>query len=756
MKRSKHPSPDKFIYLLGLIFTLAWTSPAYTSHDKRADAEALTHSLVGLNNAYQKAAPNAKSAALQKLIDTTVERQAQLAELIKTDPDAVLRVALPERVRKQMPAQVQSSLEQHVDLEGELEVVYEDYEDGSYRLRHTLNAQGNQVALHFKSPPMGLLSNTQAAVSGVLVDDAMAVESGEDDVLMLALDGGADGGTNNGSVVSLSNTFGQQRTAVILVNFPTNPSEPWTVMEAEDVVFGAVNDYILENSYGQTSLAGDVFGWFTIPVDPSGCPTSMIALEAGQFVEATGADLSTYDRLIYAFPDIGCSWGAEASVGGEQTRAFFDGTLMSDNAVGHEIGHNFGLYHSHRMHCGDVVVADSGCNVAEYGDVLDRMGGSAGHFNSFQKERLGWLEYSASPPVVTAETSGSYQLEPVSKQANGVKALRVLQSVDPVSGQRTWYYLETRQAVGFDSWLIDSSYADSVLDGLVIRLGTESDPDSSFLLDMTPGSQKYDMYDLALPLGAGYTDASAGVTISLDEINAEGATVNVSFGQQTCVRADPSVSLSPSSGEWVAPGTPVNYTVNVSNNDGNACSDVTFELTAQLLADWTATFTDPSISLAPGTSFSSSLTVTSSLTAIDGVYDIGVTATQVTHPANSGMDNAIYTVMEETVSENNPPVAVDDSVLIQQVEPVVIDVLGNDWDPDNDSIQVAGVSQGAKGSVVNNGDGTLTYIPGKRFKNKDSFSYDISDGIDSATATVSISLQESPKGGGRGGGKKNG
>jgi hypothetical protein len=96
---------------------------------------------------------------------------------------------------------------------------------------------------------------------------------------------------------------------------------------------------------------------------------------------------------------------------------------------------------------------------------------------------------------------------------------------------------------------------------------------------------------------------------------------------------------------------------------------------------------------------------------------------------------------------------VDDSAILARVEPVVIHVLANDWDPDNDVIQITTISQGAKGTVVNNGNGTLNYTPGRRFKNRDSFSYDISDGTDNATATVSISLQGSPKGGGKGGGK---
>ena len=215
-KLSKPKTPIDNHLFIGLFLALSWASPAFSDPGnnaaaKRANAEALTHSLVGLNSAYQKAAPAAKSQALQKLVDATVERQALLAELVETDPGAVLRTAIPARVRKGMPAEVQAFIEQRLEIEGELEVMYEDYADGSYRLRHTLNADGERIALHFKSPPRGLLSGTPAQVNGVLLDDAMAVESGEDDVLMLALDGGADGGTNSGTAAPVANTFGEQR-----------------------------------------------------------------------------------------------------------------------------------------------------------------------------------------------------------------------------------------------------------------------------------------------------------------------------------------------------------------------------------------------------------------------------------------------------------------------------------------------------------------------------------------------------------------
>jgi hypothetical protein len=75
---------------------------------------------------------------------------------------------------------------------------------------------------------------------------------------------------------------------------------------------------------------------------------------------------------------------------------------------------------------------------------------------------------------------------------------------------------------------------------------------------------------------------------------------------------------------------------------------------------------------------------------------------------------------------------------------VTVDVLSNDFDPDNDPLVVTAYTQGAKGSVGLDAEGIMTYTPGDRAKGQDSFTYTISDGLESAAATVHVSI----KGGG--------
>jgi hypothetical protein len=71
---------------------------------------------------------------------------------------------------------------------------------------------------------------------------------------------------------------------------------------------------------------------------------------------------------------------------------------------------------------------------------------------------------------------------------------------------------------------------------------------------------------------------------------------------------------------------------------------------------------------------------------------------------------------------------------------LTIDVLSNDSDPDGDSLNITNVTQPANGTVVNNGDGTVTYTPNIGFSGTDEFEYTLSDGNSTATAKVTITV----------------
>ena len=88
---------------------------------------------------------------------------------------------------------------------------------------------------------------------------------------------------------------------------------------------------------------------------------------------------------------------------------------------------------------------------------------------------------------------------------------------------------------------------------------------------------------------------------------------------------------------------------------------------------------------------------------------------------------------------NDAPVAADDSATTDEDAAVTIDVLANDDDVDGDTLAVDSVTQGAHGSVVNNGT-DVTYTPDADYCGADSFTYVASDGVLTDGATVNVTI----------------
>ncbi|WP_353471673.1 Ig-like domain-containing protein [Salipiger sp. H15] len=111
--------------------------------------------------------------------------------------------------------------------------------------------------------------------------------------------------------------------------------------------------------------------------------------------------------------------------------------------------------------------------------------------------------------------------------------------------------------------------------------------------------------------------------------------------------------------------------------------------------------------------------------------------TDVTYTVNNVFEATL--ALTATVG-NDAPLALADLATTAEDTPVTLDVLANDSDPESDVLSVTDVGQGSNGSVVLNADGTVTYTPDANFFGTDSFTYTISDGAftDTATATVTV------------------
>ncbi|MDT4823459.1 Bacterial Ig domain protein [compost metagenome] len=91
---------------------------------------------------------------------------------------------------------------------------------------------------------------------------------------------------------------------------------------------------------------------------------------------------------------------------------------------------------------------------------------------------------------------------------------------------------------------------------------------------------------------------------------------------------------------------------------------------------------------------------------------------------------------------NAAPVANNDSgFTVRSGAPLTIDadrLLANDTDTDGDALKIVGYSQAGHGSVSLGTDGNFTYVTAGGYYGNDQFVYVVSDGKETATATVSI------------------
>jgi Bacterial Ig domain/Bacterial Ig-like domain (group 1) len=91
---------------------------------------------------------------------------------------------------------------------------------------------------------------------------------------------------------------------------------------------------------------------------------------------------------------------------------------------------------------------------------------------------------------------------------------------------------------------------------------------------------------------------------------------------------------------------------------------------------------------------------------------------------------------------NNPPVANDDSTtVLENAGSTGVDVRANDTDADSDPLTVVSVSNPPHGTASVDGDSLgVHYQPDANYSGADSFTYTITDGTDTASATVNVTV----------------
>jgi hypothetical protein len=354
------------------------------------------------------------------------------------------------------------------------------------------------------------------------------------------------GRARNGHIVGTIETGGSARaatvgagprtTAIVLINFANDQRQPWSVDQVRQRVFTApdsTNAFFQEESYGQVSLTGklrsdgDVFGWYTLPAPAGDCNPDLWATLAQAAVRTSGASLSGYDHVVYAFPsNDACQWSGLGELPG--TQAWVNGDV-GVKTVAHELEHNMGTHHASSYRCttpaGNPVAISGNCSIDEYGDPFDVMGGYiARHSSAWHLQQLGFLPGSH---VETVTQTGTYTVQSALDRGAPTQLIRIPRTRNPDGSVHDYYYLDLRTGGGiFDNF----ASTDPAVSGVAIRICPDASAISqSWLIDTTPGSPG-GFGDA--PLAAGRTFDDGTVAIANTGISAGSATLKITVRSQ--------------------------------------------------------------------------------------------------------------------------------------------------------------------------------------------------------------------------------
>ena len=449
-------------------------------------------------------------------------------------------------------------------VSGTLAVFHKDFFEngrGEYGLA-VRDASDKATQLNVAAIPDSLVIGMIVRADGAPAADGVSLDTSAITILADApakLDGTAEAPVTNNVLV-------------LPIKFTNYSSEPWSIAAINNEFQTRVAPYYQEVSYGQqllnVTVANSGGSWLNAgAAAPAGCDYTAIGNLADAAATAAGYNINSYQNRYYVMPGIGCGWAGLGYVG--WGRAWSDGY----NALwvyGHELGHNFGLWHAGSLNCGAQVLGGS-CGVSEYGDPFDVMGNIRQmHFNSMQKAALNWIP-STSVKVHSSGTQ-TYQLSPIESGGQSTYAVKI-----PTSNTKRTYWVEFRQPIGFDSQLssVPNLGAQIRVGGSQLEFPCSGGCDTE-LLDMTPATGG-NLDDAALLVGQSYTDSTTGVTITVNGATpgASGLlTVSVAMGglnsTTTTLATSGTPSLVGASVTFTATVTGVAPTGSVNFKDGAA------------------------------------------------------------------------------------------------------------------------------------------------------------------------------------------
>lgn len=192
------------------------------------------------------------------------------------------------------------------------------------------------------------------------------------------------------------------------------------------------------------------------------------------------------------------------------------------------------------------------------------------------------------------------------------------------------------------------------------------------------------------------------------------------------------------------------YSLTSSANDVDEGSAVTFTLTrtdatqattvAYNISGTGITADDFNVGQLSG-NFSFAAGVTQATVTIDARADATTEGAETFKMAiANGLNRSVIINDTSMAGGNTAPVAVDDVAETDAGEAVTFNILANDTDADGDVLSIQIVDDPDNGSVIDNGNGTITYTPDPGFEGVEAFNYVVTDGALTDTGLVTVTV----------------
>jgi Gametolysin peptidase M11/NPCBM-associated, NEW3 domain of alpha-galactosidase len=535
-------------------------------------------------------------------------------------------------------------------VQGALTAVYaDDFEHQHAELLQYIRDEqtGRVFRVHFDAEvPTTLRSRSAVTLSG-------HAEGSELYVLAASIDAGMSTlrAANTASTSAL--VSGDQRTLVMIADF-RDVAVSCSADAIAQRMFTEPTGYSVAGLYrassdGRVSFSGAVVGPLTLTSSSTDtCDPGGWASQARAAATASGVDVSAYTRRVYVMPPNSCEAAGYAYVGGMPSDAWIFSCGVR-GVYAHEIGHNLGMDH-----------ASTPTN--EFGDETDPMTFSDNWLrgvNAPHKHQLGWLGETGAR-LVTA--NGVYDVAALAMDPNATSLPKALLIAKNDTGDR--YYISFRDDSNVFERSIHTAYQGRVS---IHRYKGDGSPTRTFLMAGLSDGERFD-------------DPVNGITITAVGHTSSSATVRIDF-LTPCVIASPTLATTPAQQSGAA-GTGAQYIVSLTNYDSATCPATSFTLSAAVPSGWTGALSTSSVTIAPGASAQTTLTINVPSSAAPGSYSSPIAAADVTgrHAAASG--TASYTVeFVDTV----PPTAPERLATRQRQSEIQLS-----WNASTDNVGVTG------------------------------------------------------------------